>query len=407
MLFLFYNFSEATGKNIKNYEDADYPDLINLPFPDQTYSILKHKFFKETGPTTSRIEEVKLQHISHPHDQLILVNTQCIDTSGATSSKIKSYMCHDPMKKIELLCNGCVRPIMDMPFYKCANNDESCNFALHEWCTRLPTSIENHPGHPQHTLVLLPNVTRAFFSVFQCEFCRLPCNGFAYCCVQCNYNIDASCGFIPEKITHKVHPNHLLSRVQVISSFFKVCRICNRFLAAEYYPSYNLNFRNPPIAFSCSICDDLYIHPWCAMLLPETIRHKYDKHPMNLSYFPIENYTSEYFCDICEKDLDPHRSFYHCHKCVQMVHSGCAPLILRCETDTQMYYNNIYMFLNVKFGNIHKTPGHPHPLIFTQGIADDGQCSMCGYSLRCKIVFKCLKCKYVIDYECCKRLENP
>ncbi|PWA95507.1 zinc finger, PHD-type [Artemisia annua] len=37
--------SEGTGKTIKNFKDADYPDLINLPLPDQTCSILKHLFF--------------------------------------------------------------------------------------------------------------------------------------------------------------------------------------------------------------------------------------------------------------------------------------------------------------------------------------------------------------------------
>ncbi|PWA60384.1 zinc finger, PHD-type [Artemisia annua] len=389
--------SEGTGKTVKNFKDADYPDLIHLPFHDQSCSILKHLFFTGIGPTSSEFKEVNLQHISHPHE-LILVTTQCADTSGATSSKGKSYMCHDPMKKIELLCNGCVRPITDMPFYKCANEDESCNFALHEWCTRLPTSIENHPGHPQHTLVLLPNAPRVFFSVFRCKVCDLPCNGFAYCCLECNYNIDVSCGFIPEKITHKAHPNHLLSRVET-SSLHKECRMCRQ---VNYYDA-----RGSILAFCCSICDDFWIHSSCALLLPETIMHKYDKHPMSLSYFPIENHKSEYFCEIREREFNPHCSFYHCHKCVQSVHSACAPLILRSETDTQYWYeNSIYMFVNVKFGNIHETPVHPHPLVFAQGIADDGDCSNCSRYLRYRMIFKCLRCKYAIHYECCKRLEN-
>ncbi|PWA42857.1 protein kinase C-like, phorbol ester/diacylglycerol-binding domain, DC1, C1-like protein [Artemisia annua] len=147
----------------------------------------------------------------------------------------------------------------------------------------------------------------------------------------------------------------------------------------------------------------------CALLLPEKIRHKCDKHPMSLSYFPIENHKSEYFREICEEELNPHCAFYHCHECVWSVHSACASLILQSETDTYScfgYYNSIYLYVNVKFGKIHKTPGHQHPLSFTQGIASDGRCSMCGYPLRYLMIFKCPEFKYAIDYECCKDLNS-
>ncbi|GKA16718.1 zinc finger, PHD-type containing protein [Tanacetum coccineum] len=379
----------GTGKTIKNYEDADYPDLIHLPFQDQTCSILKTLFSKKSGPTDFAVKEVNLRDIDHRH-QLKLVDTL------ATSSKIGSLMCHNPMKKFELLCNGCVRPITEMPFYKCSNEEyESCNFALHEWCTRLPASIENHPGHPQHTLLLMPNVPHEIFSIFRCAVCFLPCNGFAYGCVECEYYVDVNCGFIPEKITHKAHPNHLLSRVKVDK--YTDCRLCHTSRVEDCF------------SFSCNICDDVVIHLDCALLLPGTIRHKYDKHPMSLSYFPIENHKSKYFCEICEKELNPHLSFYHCHKCVQSVHSACAPLILRSETDTYSRYTwpaSIYDFVNVKFGSIHKTPDHPHPLLFTQGIASDGECNECEEQLRYNMIFKCLKCKYAIDYDCCKRLNS-
>ncbi|XP_076890179.1 uncharacterized protein LOC143541175 [Bidens hawaiensis] len=38
-------------------------------------------------------------------------------------------------------CYNCLL-ITEMPFYKCgANENESCNFAPHEWCTLLPTEV--------------------------------------------------------------------------------------------------------------------------------------------------------------------------------------------------------------------------------------------------------------------------
>ena len=82
----------GSGILVKNYEDADYPDLLHLPFPDETDNILKHLFFKNNGPSTSEMDEVNLQHIKHQH-QVILVDTHCIDSKvGSTSSKINSFM---------------------------------------------------------------------------------------------------------------------------------------------------------------------------------------------------------------------------------------------------------------------------------------------------------------------------
>ncbi|KAJ0817905.1 hypothetical protein HanPI659440_Chr00c04g0710971 [Helianthus annuus] len=165
------NLSIGRGQTVKNFDDVDYPDLLHLPFPDLTYSIPEHLFSKEIRPTTYGIADVSMQHINHQHD-LILVNTESI---GSTSSKINDLsICHNPMKKTQLLCNGCVRPIMEMSFYTCrANEDEKCNFALHVWCIRLPTKVENHPGHAQYTLVLMSNAPRVSFNTFYCRVCHL------------------------------------------------------------------------------------------------------------------------------------------------------------------------------------------------------------------------------------------
>ncbi|KAF5819652.1 putative chromatin regulator PHD family [Helianthus annuus] len=330
--------------------------------------------------------------MNHQHE-LILVDTGSI---GSTSSKINDMiMCHNPMKKIELLCNGCVRPIMEMPFYKCrAKEDENCNFALHEWCTRLPTKVDNHPAHPQHPLLLMTNIPN-MFNIFHCFVCHLPCNGFAYGCVECGFYVDVTCGFMPERITHESHPNHLLSITedQPPSAWCLMCHI----------PTIS----NHILSFSCSFCD-VYIHPWCALFLPKTIRHPYDKHPMHISYLPIENHKSEYFCEICEEPLNPHNCFYHCDVCSQSVHPDCAPLILQCETETysSYYYKGIYLFLNMKFGSIHMTDGHPHPLTFAQGIASDGDCSECGWRLQFKMILRCSECEFAVHHHCFEELNK-
>ncbi|KAI3772566.1 hypothetical protein L6452_03755 [Arctium lappa] len=393
--FMFIFSSAGFGKTIKNFADADYPDLLYFPFPDQTYSILKHIFFKKMASPSNTTYERNLQHMSHQHP-LILVGTQGgnNEITKPSSSKVQPLSCHNPMKKIELLCNGCLRPITNMPFYKCANEDKSCDFVLHEWCTWLPDQVPNYPGHPQHSLVLLPNAPHKFCGVFKCVVCRLRCNGFVYSCVECEYHIDVSCAFIPDKIVHEAHPNHLIWRVQSRPSK-KRCRSCVR------------GFDETGFSYSCPTCE-FDLHPDCALLLPQTIRHKFDKHPMKLSYFPIENHKSQYFCEVCEEEFDPEYWFYHCYDCVQSIHSACAPLILECKRApvASRFPKRIYKLLNIKFGGIHNIEDHSHPVSFDQGIESDGDCNNCWDLVWYKLIFKCLQCKYVIHFECCKSFNN-
>nr|GEW43507.1 hypothetical protein CTI12_AA411730 [Tanacetum cinerariifolium] len=86
-------------------------------------------------------------------------------------------------------------------------------------------------------------------------------------------------------------------------------------------------------SFSCESCD-FEMHIECALLLPKTVRHRYDKkHAFNLSYFPVENHAPECFCDICESSLIPtNRFFYHCNDCDQSMRLACAPMMFHWET---------------------------------------------------------------------------
>ncbi|KAL8206286.1 hypothetical protein R6Q57_009837 [Mikania cordata] len=304
------------------------------------------------GPTTYTDDKISLYQINHQHE-IFLVDIECIDIFGPTSSKINnsSIKFHDPMKKVELLCNVCLRPIMEMPFYKCtAYEDEGCNFTLHEWCTRLPIKVENHPGHPKHTLLLMSNVPpdRQFSDRFRCRVCSLLCNGYGYGCVTCKFYVDITCGLMPKNITHKSHPNHLL-RVKYISAS-RECLMCRSNSGLERHLR-----GDHQLVYSCDSCD-VYIHSECALLLPETINIIYDKHPMHLSYQPIENHKSEYFCEVCEEKLNPHYCFYHCDECSQSVHSACADsLIFRPIKKTYDHrHRSIYEYINVKSGSIQK-----------------------------------------------------
>ncbi|PWA60211.1 zinc finger, PHD-type [Artemisia annua] len=389
--------TRGTGnrKLVKNYEDSDYPDLLHLPFPDESYSIPKHMFSKlvEHG-TFEADDQGNIKHILHPHP-LILVRTECNDiTSTSTSTKTSVISCHNPMKKVQLLCSACVRPVTSVPFYRCVNDD--CNFVLHEWCTQLPTKVEKYPGHREHTLILHSNAHNKCLSMFDCDVCELKCNGFVYSCVECDYHIDVTCSLIPQiqNITHEAHSGHLLSTSFIEREYATECLMCQ-----GYIPSSRCSF-------ACDTCR-VGVHFKCALLLPREIRHKYDKHPMSLSYLPVENHKSDYFCEICEDELNPERCFYHCYECAWSIHPACAPHILQSETSTSNYsesYRGPYRYVNIKFGGNHKFRDlHPdHPLSFVQGIPSDAPCTECGGAVEYELILKCQKCKFVIDFYCCR-----
>ncbi|PWA97951.1 B-box-type zinc finger [Artemisia annua] len=366
----------GTSSVSKNYKDSDYPDLLHLPFHDQT-AASKH-FYGETTPTSSRI---------------------------TTPSS------HDSMKMVEVLCNACIRPITNMPFYKCTASDEGCNFVLHVWCTRLPTEVKmTDNDNVIRTLKLLPPVPFALLGVFRCLCCELFCSGFVYSDAdkysRSSYQADVCCALTPEYITHKSHPNHLLRKLK--PSFEKYyCRLCLSDAKTQFF-------------YSCGDCK-FYLHPKCALLWPDTIRHKYDKHPMSLRYFPVENYGGDYFCEVCEEEFNPNAAFYHCDQCVYSIHLPCVEFILQeahsflteVFNPNTAFYPTTPFFLdrgvdqyeNVK-SRIFTFKGHPHPLSLSRSTESDGDCTLCGKHLNNYwIIFKCLQCKFAIDRDCFRKIE--
>ncbi|KAI7756570.1 hypothetical protein M8C21_009880 [Ambrosia artemisiifolia] len=359
-------FLPASAGNInKNYTEDEHPNLLHCPFQDEGDNLLKHHMSNQKGTICTQHDGEMLNLSCHQHS-LILFNKQ-------TSVDEKMVSLHDPMKRVQLLCDGCVKPIMTAPFYMCCKYvDEQCSFVLHEWCANLPSQIQDYFDHPKHPLVLLPKIPSKFFGVFGCEVCKLPSNGFAYGCRECEYYVDINCAFIPNEITHEAHPGHFLLKVK--PSTYQPCKAC-------HWPISDWGFH-------CPTCD-FYIHAKCALLLPREVKHKLDKHPLSLRYEPAENHIEEYFCE--------------------SMHPACAPLILQsqCEQATYGYYGSgVYEFLNMKFGGKIEIKDHPHPLSFVQGIQSDGYCSNCREEdeydkrLKYKMIFKCLECEFAIHYKC-------
>ncbi|KAL8242870.1 hypothetical protein R6Q59_013172 [Mikania micrantha] len=347
----------------RNYEED--PNILHLPLRDETYKIINEFFFKEGN------KETTITHKSHPH-QLTLVDAGRNDIMTTTpTSSITTYEFID-------LCNGCTKLIMDtMPFYMCTSAYD--DFMLHEWCTRLPTELKGHPIDPQHTLLLLPKPQGRLYmenglDMFRCSACKEICNGFLYNCDKCNFNIDVSCAFIHE-VKHSSHP-HLLSSVLDRRPTIKdYCRMCL------------VRFRYNETSLTCELCA-FHIHPECGLLFPKTIRHKYDKHPMTLTYGPVENHGGDYFCEVCEEELNPNAFFYHCQECYQSIHLDCAPL----DPQRKAYVYGLCRedvscdkYRNIKFECIKRIRSpHEHPFFrFSHVHESDRPCSWpwCPYLL--------------------------
>ncbi|KAJ0673848.1 putative chromatin regulator PHD family [Helianthus annuus] len=242
---------------------------------------------------------MSITHKSHKHP-LVLVDSQ--------------------RNNITRECDGCDSPIIAMPFYKCTNG---CNFVLHEWCTRLPAELKgqlsqlrryNQHIYLQHTIILMHKV-EVPYEMPTCCVCYHSCRRFAYHCGWCDNYIHVWCALAPTCITHKSHPYHLFRRLHDKTLDKDYCRLC---LSDFRYPR--------DTSYTCILCD-FHLHMECALLLPETTRHKYDKHPMTLCYSPVEDHIGDYFCEVCEEEINPNGAFYHCHECLQSMHTACAPLI--------------------------------------------------------------------------------
>ncbi|GKF02811.1 zinc finger, PHD-type containing protein, partial [Tanacetum coccineum] len=277
-------------------------------------------------------------------------------------------------------------------------SDDGCNFVLHACYTRLPAKFKSLELSWRYNLKLLPQVPK-YMGVFQCDICELLCNGFVYNVTtsdsRTEYNLDVHCALTPPFITHKSHPNHILLLDKREQSLEKYCRLC-------------LSDAKTQLVYNCKPCK-FTIHSKCALWWPDIVSHKYDKHQLTLRYFPVENYSGDYFCEVCEEEFNPNGAFYHCDQCVQSMHPACCVPILQKETKYTHFYPDIGVaqFDNVKFGKKFMVNGHPHVVSLCRGVESDGECAKCGEHLQYKLILKCLQCKFSIDIAPCAWILSP
>ncbi|XP_052172302.1 uncharacterized protein LOC127788231 [Diospyros lotus] len=326
--------------------------LITLPVPDE-FAELMTQLIKKLCLQGTHKRATKILRCKEDHP-LIFVNKK-IDES-----------------KDDQLCDGCAQTISSQ-FYHCAQ----CNFSLHEWCAELPNKLR-HILHPEHSLSLcLHTQQEKYFSCIYCDSCGMPTNGFVFGCLTCHFNLDLKCASLPGAIKHQVHDHYLALR-RVTSKHS--CNACGVFCFAYF------------TIFQCEGCNfTLCIE--CA-LLPFSVRHKYDKNPFILTYSPIKGQPDEYYCEICEEDINSKYWFYHCIECDQSLHPKCIYPIER--------------YLNIKFGARMEVNFHsdPHSCIRRPKARVKDQCSLtrgCASGNLDNVAYECEQCDFWMHFSCLTR----
>jgi hypothetical protein len=229
------------------------------------------------------VEEGLIKHFTHEHN-LRLVNEDDI--------------LHDISKQ----CYGCVLPIFFNSCYICT----LCDFVLHETCANL-SKKKRHPSESRRLTLYDEYYVNSLMrkGPFICFVCNQRCSGFAY--VEDSerrdgLKIDVRCVSIYDGYVHKSQPHSML----VVPDNWSTCSICGK--GGEHM-------------WSLTGQDDLFMCYKCATI-PELAMHKYDVHPLSLQFGEMAK--GDYWCDICEKILDPQKWFYTCDLCCTTLHIDCV-----------------------------------------------------------------------------------
>ncbi|KAL3651707.1 hypothetical protein CASFOL_004709 [Castilleja foliolosa] len=381
--------------------DAQVPNLIRLPMPNEHTSVMKTILRSYVGG-------------DHTSTSIVTDDNKSDGSKLFKNDKIHEHplIFHPPAAAaagVARVCNACVNLISPSdPFYSCANNNNNnelaslcCrDFFLHSCCAHLPTTlITHHWSHYRRSthhinkdpLTLVSKVNNRLFNMFRCSGCQRQCNGFAYTCAKCyDFYLDVVCAFMHTSITYDGHANsHILhSRDPFIGS--KTCICCGKY-TVEYLGV---------IGYECTNCRDFFLHARCA-LLPDTVTHKFDKHPLKLLITTErlinqeEEKEEDMFCEICEDDVDDRSCYYGCKECDQCFHVDCIP--------------GLDELSRIKFGftSTARVKCHDCPLACVRALSVDGyRCGHCQEIIRESdiIAFECSDCYFWIHKKCAQKL---
>ncbi|XAR64671.1 hypothetical protein NMG60_11008438 [Bertholletia excelsa] len=237
----------------------------------------------------------------------------------------------------------------------------------------------NHPSHQGHPLILSVGQSKASVwnnarHIKQCNGCALPILGPFYHCAECGFILHEWCARLPNELQHPSHPKHTLELDTKPSIWGERCEICMEQCNIFMY--------------RCSTCG-YKIDCKCASL-PSTIKHEAHNHTLVWQKVKGLIYCSlyEFYCEICEEEIDPKICFYHCVVCDQSTHPQCISPPLR--------------YPNWKFENNLKANIHPHMLNLVDTPKKSSKCEMCKGTWQ-HPSYECETCSFWLHLWCVKK----
>ncbi|GER38671.1 cysteine/Histidine-rich C1 domain family protein [Striga asiatica] len=382
--------------------EAEFTDLLRLPMENEHASAMPHIMKTKAHAYPSFCLGSTTTSHDHPISSMTSNSSSLTQLSSMSESfSLETIRVHEhPLiyhdrNDIVRVCNACTQIILPPdPFYSCAhnnnnnnNNNNTCkDFSLHSCCYSFPKTFGSyHTGYCSFR----PKVATKPFAIFECVVCKHKCNGSAYY-IQGGEEkyMDVVCALMPHLIMHGAHGKaHILQGRWEVGEFYQhlvrsTCKCCHEKFNEDTITSY-----------TCSNCRSFSIHPHCAFL-PETVTHKFDRHPLKLITSSSRGEEEENrLCENCEKDMDLGKWHYGCEECEQYFHANCIPCLDRLS--------------KIKFGFEVSVGFHECPVACVRAVSVDGYpCGHCGKSIRESddIAFECSKCYFRMHQGCVQEL---
>ncbi|KAH0937133.1 hypothetical protein HID58_004594 [Brassica napus] len=322
------------------------------PIKNQYYVLVVHHF--KYLPIDGYKKRCPLSHPTHPHLLSPLAN-QNPKSICFVCGKQKHYtdpgfhyhctICHhenifdgsniitDEIGSGDAILNPIFSTLdpVDIKYGQYSCKDEDCSYILHSKCAthvmvwdgkelewepeevvtediapfkNVGDGLIEHFGHEHH--LKLEKYDSIRDAKKQCQACVLP----IYKCYEkdCKihwFKIDVTCCLVPEYSTQKFHEDPIF--------------IAPYNYDHEIYPCNGCKRRLTKTRLQCTLCEFSICYE-CATI-PEELHYKHDEHPLTLCYG--EDTDGKYWCEECEKQVNPSEWFYTCNKCCITIHRTC------------------------------------------------------------------------------------
>ncbi|XVE61175.1 hypothetical protein DITRI_Ditri06bG0018500 [Diplodiscus trichospermus] len=260
---------------------------------------------------------------------------------------------------------------------------------FHESClTNMPIAISQQHFHLSHLLRLYLTQRE---EEHKCNGCKEQCLILEgrYSCQNCEFNLHVCCATFQPSLKYELH-NHDLTyfRIKGYKGNLR-CKICHEKIPHE-------DGSNEGVFYACVQCD-FYLHLHC--LVPFKTKHEYHRHELILTNSVIEDYSDEYYCDICEEERKPRHHVYYCNKCSFVTHIECA---LNKLVDAKLDHMKLMKRKETNLKNLKIDHfDHEHSLTFYEVIEQNERllCKACCLKISGQ-AYACKLCEYYLHKTC-------